>query len=594
MKNIILYLIFAAGLLSLTPSCINEVLDKQPLDIISEDVVWNDPNLVDAYIAREYSRMIIFNFDKADHGANGWTWDVEFGFLAVSVVADETGSLIWYGNDNWFRYKIGGLTINGGLLEWWENAYSIIRQLNMLIEKLPESSNDPAFIASRMAEARFLRAFNYFAMVKRYGGVPLITKTLQVNASEEELYPVRNSEKEIYDFIIDEIDAIEEDLQGMAYGRASQGAALALKCRAAMYAGSIAKYGGIQLNGLLGIPQDQAAGYFQKSVAAAQKIATLGYTLYKGNADKVKNFRELFLVKRNSEMIFVRQQDRIRNWLFYDFALCPKPHGYDAGMAAPIYLEMVEEFEYLNGASGKLDRNAIQQGLWSMEELLGGRDPRLYASIWTNGMPWKGDTIRSHRGLIGGDGILLENQQQAYGGISAWGNQNAGGNFGSGFGVLKMLDENGEANMDQLGNMDCPIFRYGEVLLNLAESAYEIGQTDVAQAALNQIRDRAGIERKSVIDLETIRHERKVELFFEGHRYWDLRRWRIAEDKLAKPGSGLRFILDYNTRKYKIEVINDYDGVNNRPRFEEHYYYLPITLGRTGQNPNLVENPGYR
>ncbi|MDR1336171.1 MAG: RagB/SusD family nutrient uptake outer membrane protein [Tannerella sp.] len=598
MKTKLLFLVFA-GLLSLTPSCIDDVLDKKLLDIISEDAVWNDEGLVDAYLAHKYARMIIFQFDLANMESSSFDyWAQYFGFMVSSIVSDESGNPLWWGGPHPGGYKTGGLTVSGGLLEWWEHAYTVIRDLNMMIENLPESTCDPAFIAGRVAEARFLRAFNYFAMVKRYGGVPLITKTLQLDSPEEELYPKRNSEKEIYDFVIAELDAIEENLKGVTeYGRATQGAALALKCRAALYAGSIARYGTVQLGGLLGIPQDQAAGYFQQSLDAAYKIRDLGYQLYNQDADRVENFRNAFLKERNSEMIFVKQYDENLNHWKYDFTLCPKPHGYDAGMSIAVYLEMVEEFEYTDGRPGTLDRAALQTGLWSMEELWGDKDPRFFASVWTNGTLWKGGNLDMHQGIIGSDGVLYSNQQDSYGGIPARGPQsnNNGATFGTGFGILKMLNEASDANLHERSGTDCPVFRYGEVLLNLAESAFELGRTDEALDALNQIRDRAGIARKTSLDMEAIRHERKVELFFENHRYWDVRRWRIAVDKLSKPGSGLIYRLDFDTRKYKLEVIEDYDGAAlTPPRFYEYNYYLPVTLSRTAQNPNLAENPGYQ
>jgi hypothetical protein len=585
----IFYLIFA-GLLSLTPSCVNDVLDKEPLDIISDAVVWDDPTLVDAYIVSVYGRMKIFELDAPNIGGD---WGAVFVEVAASTISDESASLMWWGDYNAGGYKMGGLSIGGGLLEWWDEAYNYIRQMNMLIEKLPGSSCDPDFIATRVADARFMRAYNYFALVKRYGGVPLIRKTLQVDSPEEEVYPVRNSEKEIYDFIINEMDEIEETLKGLTqYGRASQGAALALKCRAALYAGSIARYGKVQLNGLLGIPSDQAADYYRKSMEAAQKIGTCGYGLYNQDADKVQNFKNVFIKEKHKEMIFVSPRNETTRFWYLQYIVCPKPHDFNAGMAVPVYLEMAEEFELRDGRSGKLNRDAIQTGLWSMEELWGDRDPRFFASIWTNETPWKGGKVDSHRGLITPDGTLLDDRQKAHEGVPAWGTQHNDGQFGSGFGVLKMLDEASDANLNSRSGVDIPIFRYGEVLLNLAESAFELGRTTEALAALNQIRDRAGIARKTTINLEDIQHERKVELFFEAHRYWDLRRWRIAEDKLSKPSSGLQFRLDYNTRKYKIVVLENYDG-STPPHFYERNYYFPITLGRTAQNPNLVENPGY-
>lgn len=111
--------------------------------------------------------------------------------------------------------------------------------------------------------------------------------------------------------------------------------------------------------------------------------------------------------------------------------------------------------------------------------------------------------------------------------------------------------------------------------------------------AVNQIRTRAGIATLASVDREKIRHERKVELAFEGHRYWDLRRWRIAESVLSVNRSGIRYILDFTTRKYKLQVLDNIDGTVNPPKFYSYNYYFPITLSRTGNNPNLVENPGY-
>lgn len=592
MKNINIYLILMS-LVGLT-ACINDVLDKKPLYMISDDVVWNDPILVDAYLAKEYEQMHIFRFDAPLDPKPAWLGRVSH--LWATYVSDEVGPNLWGGVINANNYKRGGLDINGGLLEWWDQGYERIRMLNKLIEDLQVSNNDPGFIESRVSEARFLRAFNYFALVKRYGGVPLITKEIMMDAPEEELYPKRNSEQEIYDFIISELDDIEEFVKSFTeYGRVSQGAVLALKCRAALYAGSIAQFGTVQLDGLLGIPQTQASVYYQKSYDAAKKIMSLGkYALYNNDADKVTNFKNIFIKEQNSEMIFVRTCDENYNYTFYGFLDCPKPQGYNSGMMSAPYLEMAESFEYIDGSSGKLDKDAIQQGLWSIEELWGDKDPRFHASIYTNGTPWKGGKVDWHWGLIGGDGKFYETEQDAYNGIPAWGTQRIGTNFGSGFGILKMLNEESDVNFTEWDGTDFPVFRYAEILLNLAEASYELGKTDEALDAINQIRDRAGIARKTSIDRDAIRQERKVELAFEGHRYWDVRRWRIAVEALSKPGSRLRYILDYNTGKYKLVIYPDYDGSTTPPRFYEHQYYFPISKNRTGQNPNLLENPDYK
>ena len=163
---------------------------------------------------------------------------------------------------------------------------------------------------------------------------------------------------------------------------------------------------------------------------------------------------------------------------------------------------------------------------------------------------------------------------------------------------MKYLDESKDnGNSSSAGifgsKQDYIVFRYGEILLNYAEAAFALGKTSEALDAINKIRKRAGIAELTTIDVDKIRHERRVELAFEGHRYWDLRRWRIAEDYLSRNMHGLRFILDYTTKKFRIQKIDKIDGATNTPLFRPENYYLPITHKRTNQNHNLVENPGY-
>jgi len=595
MKNILYLFIFVLMFMS---SCKKDVLDKKPLDIISDDVVWSDPALIDAYLTQLYAQVSVFTLETP-----GGSWDETEGWrgpIAINVLADE-------GKENWILwksyqpYKCGGLKISGGLLEWWETPYSIIRSLNEFIQRVPNSPVEESIRKMRTAEARFLRAYNYFSMVKRYGGVPLIIVPQKIDDPKESLYPARDSEQKIYDFVISEVDAIAGDLletnSSSDYGRPTKYAALALKSRAALYAGSIAQFGTVQLNGLLGIPSDAAATYYQKSYDAAKSIISSGhYALYNADADKTTNFRNLFIVKNNPEVIFSkRHADPTtggNTWSF-DFLNCPKPHAWGAGNINAPYLEMAEEFDHVDGTTGTLDRTAIQQGLWTMDELWGNKDPRFYATIWTMGTLWLGSTIDPHNGLLLPDGTIQTSG--SYNGVPALGIQLSDNNFGTSFGLMKYLDEKVDNNKGpNQSSTDYQVFRYGEVLLNLAEAAFELGKANEALDALNQIRTRAGISTITAIDREKIHHERKVELAFEGHRYWDLRRWRTAVSTLTVNRSGIRYILDYTTRKYKLEVLKNIDGTSTPPAFYPYNYYFPITLNRTGNNPNLVENPGYK
>lgn len=158
---------------------------------------------------------------------------------------------------------------------------------------------------TRTAEARFLRAFSYFAMVKRYGGVPLITNAQSIDDPDEELFRARDKEETIYDYIIKEIDEFANDLpetlDNSNLGRPSKYAALALKCRAALYAGSIAQFGKVQLDGVVGIPAEKANYYYEIAYTAGSEIVNSGkHALYNVDEDKATNFRNLFLVKNNS------------------------------------------------------------------------------------------------------------------------------------------------------------------------------------------------------------------------------------------------------------------------------------------------------
>jgi len=581
-------------------SACKDVLDKEPLDMITDAAVWNDEVLIDAYLTQTYSDTYVFTNET--WGTTQWdNSDNSAAPALVNELTDECKNNWWtapgYGN------KFGNLTINGGLLEWWENAYRVIRALNIFIDRVTASPVSESFRVRRSAEARFLRAFNYFSMVKRYGGVPLILHAQATNEAYDELYRTRDTEQAIYDFVIAECDEIAgqlpDNLSGAEYGRPTKYAALALKSRAALYAASIARFGTVRLNGVVGVDVSKADAYYESAYAAAATIISDGkHGLYDRNPDKVANFRNLFLEKNNIEVIFAKKYDYTdqaaggNGWI-WDFLQTPPPNVWGAGNSSGPYLEMIEEFEYVDGTSGKLDRAQIQQGLWTIAELWANKDPRFYATIYTQNTAWKGGVVDLHNGILLPDGTIQIDG--SYGGILARGLQLLPAYTNpTGFGVLKYMDESHDV-MGATGasGTDWIVFRFGEVLLNYAEAAEALGKTDDALWAINKIRSRAGIKELESITEDQIRHERKVELAFEGHRYWDVRRWRTATTELSRNFSGLRYILDAQTGKYKLEVIEQIDGTSSLPRFYDRNYYLPITLSRTGNNPNLVENPGY-
>ncbi|OOQ58778.1 RagB/SusD family nutrient uptake outer membrane protein [Mucilaginibacter pedocola] len=599
MKKILLFIVLICAGASF--SCNKEVLDKRPLNIISDADVFKDPALINAYLTQIYFDMPVLGNDCNANGA--FDGDASWHAFDINDVSDESFPQFRDWNpSNAFTYKYGNLNIGGGLLDWW--GYNTVRNINQFLEKLPSSPLPADEVKAKIAEARFLRAFCYFSMVKRYGGIPLITKVQDANEPEETLYPVRATEQAVYDFIIAEAGESSADLPEVVstdnLGRPSKYAALALKSRAALYAASIAQFGKVELGGVVGIPSSAAQGYYQASFDASQAIIKSGkYALYNADANKAMNFRNIFLVKNNSEVIFAKRHDNVNrdaggNGWGVDFFNCPRPQAWSRGLYEQSYLDFAESFEMVDGTSGKLDRAALATKLVTTDELWGNRDPRFFATFYTQNTAWKGTKLDFHAGIRLPDGSIKTDG--AYNGIPATGEQDY---QGTGIGVLKYLDE-AHDNMAGANSawatsaQDWLIFRYAEILLNNAEAAFELGNTAEAITSINQVRTRAGIKTLGALTREQIHHERKVELAFEGQRYWDVRRWRTAVADLSIRWSGIRYILDGASGKFQIQFIENVDGSSRIPQFRQENYYLPITNGRTANNPKLVENPGYK
>jgi hypothetical protein len=570
-------------------SC-NQVLEKAPLNIISEDKVWNDAVLINAYVDRVYAEMSFLVRDGS-------------GFEEV----DPTSGLADEGRQgrNWhplfFQWKAGLLNKDGGLLELW--PYATIRKTNEFLEKI-ETTNSVSESTKKqlIGKIRYARALIYFNMVKRYGGVPVITRPQRIDDPEEELFVSRNKEVEVYDFILSEMDAIAVDLPA-SYPAAELGyptkyAALALKSRAALFAASIATWGQVEIGGLVGVPATDAQRFWQASYDASRQIVdSKAFTLYNKLPDnKAENFRRLFLDENNSEVIFSKQLTGVNVGSNYDlfmspFQFCP---GW-GGANTAVYLEMVESFENVDGTSGKLDRALATSKPWNLSELFAKKDPRFFATIYYEGDMWKGEAIENWGGVITPTGSKVTSG--FYEGRPAQGRSfTAGGYAGgqmTGFNVKKYLDDKLIPVDQGKTSVDFIVFRYGETLLNLAEAAFELNKAEEALDAVNQIRARAGIKLLAAVTRDAIRQERKVELAFENIRWWDLRRWRIAETAITRKFSGIYTFYDAATGKFRIE-FNDDVMAGSPASFQAKHYYLPITPGRISNNPKLgPENPGY-
>ena len=549
-------------------------------DIISDDVVFDNPNLADAFLFDLY--------DRAQFHIKSGNGNLNMGLISSYGGESRNYGVSWqipYTQVVDVDYNENGL--QGKVLDYYD--YGLIRECNQMITKLPQSKNlTQYFIDSRVSEARFIRAHAYFEMVKRFGGIPLITDVVPIQGNYDEIYRERNSEKDIYDFISSEMDEISELLPAFAIeeGRITKWTALALQSRAMLYAASVANFGSEQLNGLLGFPSNEASKYYLESLNASREIIQSGvFSLYRKFSDPVENFGNLFIDEvGNSEIIFSEKYDyesgKSHQW---DALAQPAGFGFNWSSNYPVYLETLEQFDFIDGSSGKVDRDMYDDNTpidpnWYFEM----RDPRMKASIFYPGSSFKDGRVFFHRSMRGN----LEGWPQN--GLSK-----LTGSMATGLLIRKRT--NPDTPDATRSSTDYIIFRYGETLLNYIEAAYYLNDPNGDMASImNEIRDRAGMPSliKSEITEDKIRQERRCELAFEDHTFWDLRRWRIAVEELDNVRRHrLHYRFDANNETYTIEMADgDLGGVRLHP--ERNYYYA-LGLSRLADNPKLIENPGY-
>ncbi|MEN8117950.1 MAG: RagB/SusD family nutrient uptake outer membrane protein [Bacteroidota bacterium] len=593
MKNkIILYLL---AIVFIGSACQESILDREPLDKIAESAVFTSAPLIDANLNRLYADTY-FRY----HGSYYIYEDIREMLLGGEL--RDRGN--WYGQANYVDHQLMDET-RDGIVPLWQ--YSHVRNINEFIEKLTAAEDvagmDDELKAVKLAEARFLRAFTYFEMSKRYGAVPLITEAQKIPESETDssLYVSRNAEKEIYEFIEGECNAIAPVLLepgAMGNGRVHKYAVWAFKARAMLYAASIAKNGTQQLNGLLGFPASEAQSYYQKAYDAAKEVANGGYALYSAESDKTTNYQMLFLDEDNVEVIFSEKFNGLdkkgHNWSLFAWPGGASRVGW--GAEAMPYLETALVYDYINGKSGMEDRALLESDeKIDFVELWKDKDPRFHASMLYPGAMFAGYPVYAHDGTyVEGE---LNTEQEFVGEYNGfdWFAKSPWSRFHNrtGFTIKKFLNEPlGTQVKNYEDDVDRIIFRYAEILLITAETALELNKPGEALDAINQIRERAGMPALTSVTFDDIIHERDVELMFENHKYWDYRRWRIAETKLSEPRGGMQVYFDWDTKKYEVNVLDD---VDRRIRyFGPQHYYMPIKLSRISNNPNLApENPGY-
>jgi hypothetical protein len=543
--------IFSAALLFVAAGC-EGFLDRESESILSDEQVFSDENMIKSVLANLYGRVdwgqSIDNSDAymetdeaANSGSGGWRWSSNGGGY----------------NDDIFRVY----------------DYRLIRDINEFLVgvRSDAAANLNATTRNQLeGEVRFIRAWTYFNMGRCMGGMPIVgDEVFEYSAGGDitALQVPRSTEAGIYDYVIKECTEIAlllPETPSTNAARATKWAALTLKARSAIYAASIAKYGSSFTDirtsdyndtdgGAVGIPASKAESYYRTALAAAQEVAAGGrYGLYEGNPDKGVNFYEAVCKKGgNNEVIWAQDHfvpSEVGRTGFTN-ANGPLSQANDADAnRETVILNLVEAFEYTDNRDGTLKTRTTDGKDYiyyeKPEDLFANKDPRLYGSVVYSGADWNGNTI-----------IYQSGQKKWNDTTSVWTTVGAGSDVGTkdddgdmlvsidgpnrsdgathnntGFNFRKFMDYTAAAFTRGIGSdMWFPRMRYSEVLLIASEAAMELGQQGDAKKYINLVRARAGIQELTAdITLSDIEQERRVELAFENHRWWDLKRWRRA------------------------------------------------------------------
>ncbi len=546
--NILKFVVISLGVVFLA-SC-NDWLDLSPTNKVSEKVVWSNPNYVEQYVNSMYPYINIY-------GSFG-TGESKVGLTEGCTETLKYGSIIpgtHVGFANLAAFADGGLSAYTASFYYscWADTYPRIRRVNELIYTMNKygSSHSEELRTSWLAQARFFRGMLYFELIKRHKDVILYDEDMMKITENKPL----STEEEGWDMVYADLMFAAENLptkgEGAAAGRVTSGAAYALISRAMLF-----------------------AERWEEAKIAAEEVFKQGYALMPGTSAPLYNKAFTSALDGNTEAI-----------LEYNFLKAGPNHSWDnyfmpggdfstkGGRATPTQ-EMVESYEKAN-VGGFPD--------WAAWHNVDGTtdtppyselEPRFQASILYNGATWKGRAIEPY--INGKDGWVNFDDGSDVAGRSA-----------TGYYLRKLCDE-AYTDYSLSSTQTWVSIRLAEVYLNHAEACYMLGDSEYSKAneSLKQVRTRVGLpysNKSGTALMDAIRQERKVELYCEGHRFWDMRRWGLADKAYSGPNSRV-----HGVKIEKMGAIYKYYYVDCDKRdrvFEKKLYRMPIpTSELTGNN----------
>ncbi|APA00307.1 RagB/SusD family nutrient uptake outer membrane protein [Flavobacterium commune] len=592
MKNIVTTLVLSSVLLF--TSCQSDYLDLEPLDAQTEASYFKTPANFKAASNDFYNKMVSW---RSVDGSNIYNF-MDFGTDLTSLSQEE-------GRGN---------TVEAVSDIYWRNPYKYIRANNILLNAADKYQGDKAAIAQYVAAAKFFRAWHHFFLLKRYGGVPIVTTVVDIN--DEVLYGKRNSRYEVMNQILKDLSEaipdlpLEQNISGADKGHLSKWAAEAFKARVLLYEATWEKYVGTTTDGdgiTTGAGSEGAAAnttaYLEEVIALTKDVMSNGgYQLWNYNS-QLNNFSMYYLFNLEDAGSNPAGLDKSTNKEFilynkYDFGLLQAGTNlsHTVGSRLAPSRKFMDMFLCTDGLP--VDKSPLFQGYVKVGDEYKNRDYRLtsyFVDLTTDAIPVSGA-------------------------IKLFG---PGGDSGSGYANRKFRAyKYGTYRAANTESADYPQIRLAEVYLMYAEALYELNGS-ITDAQLNEsvnlIRQRAGlpaltnafVAANGLNMLDEIRRERAIELFGENSRYDDLKRWGIAEQVLNEPilGSVIQG-TDYqgNSAIYKpasypygeLSVATGKGNLNallldpaaNR-NFQRKHYLFPLSTTQQQLNTKLLQNPGY-